>query len=83
MSTTPREALPAGLEPVAVRHSRELREVQALRECWDARQAADTEARTLVDALRAGGVSWSAIGRATGVSAQGAMYRWGRRRPRP
>ena len=69
--------------PLAGRRERQRHELADLAEAWERRRRADEDVRTIALALRAGGVTWSAIGRAVGMTPQGAMYRFRQPRPRP
>jgi hypothetical protein len=66
-----------GLAELAVAKRRQQEHLRRLTELLQIRERADRDARTLVSALRAAGVPWSAIGRATKLSRQGAARRFG------
>jgi hypothetical protein len=60
----------------AVVKSRLVTDVERLAQAWQIREQADRDVRGLVATLRASGVTWDAIGTATGISKQLAIYRW-------
>lgn len=68
-------AASAAAEMVVVASRQEVA-LAKLAETLEIRARADRDARTLVNALRAAGVSWTLIGRAANVTRQGAMRRY-------
>lgn len=65
---------PAG--PPATRRQSQRVTLLDLADAWERRRRADEDVRTMALSLRSGGVTWSAIGQAVGLTPQGAMYRF-------